>query len=76
MQGDPKRTGVRGELPLRVEYGVTSTLMDNDALLAERHAQAGVFILATNDIHSDMAMTELLAIYTQTTSRYSTSAGE
>ena len=59
--GRPKK----GELPLRVEYGLTSTLMDNDALLAERHAQAGVFILATNDIHSDMTMTELLAIYKQ-----------
>ena len=59
--GRPKKA----ELPLRVEYGLTSTLMDNDALLAERHTQAGVFILATNDIQSDMTMAELLASYKQ-----------
>ena len=63
--GRPKKTGVRSELPLRVEYGLKSILIDNDALLAERHAQAGVFILATNDIQSDMTMTELLASYKQ-----------
>jgi transposase len=59
--GRPKKD----ESPIRQEYGFTSERQDNEAILAQRHAQAGVFILATNDMDGDMTMASLLAIYKQ-----------